>query len=71
MLIHEGTGRVSVALHTDRIAGDAAVEPFVLERAVWIMAVAAAHEPLVHFVMEWLRKSWLYIGVAGVAKLRL
>jgi hypothetical protein len=71
MLIDEGPGSLGVAFHADCIAGNAAVQALFFEGAMWIVAIAAVHEPLIHLVMEGLRKSWLYIRVAGVAKLRL
>jgi hypothetical protein len=71
MLIDERTSSVRVALHTDSIAGNAAVQALFFESAMWIVAIAATHEPLVHLVMEGLRKGRLYIGVAGIAELGL
>src|ERR1700741_2386571 len=38
---------------------------------MWVMAIAAVHQPFIHSVMEGLRKGWLDIGMTRVAKLRL
>jgi hypothetical protein len=38
---------------------------------MWIVTIAAIYQPFIHLVMEGLRKSRLYISVAGIAKLRL
>lgn len=71
VLINKRTCLFRMALYTDGVPGDAAMQSFVLEGAVWIVAIAASHQPFIHFVMERLRKSGLHVGVAGIAELRL
>jgi len=71
MLIHEGTSGFGVALHAYHIARDTAVQAFLFECSMRIVAIAAVHQPLVHFVMKRLRESWLYIRVAAIAELWL
>ena len=68
MLIDERTGSLGVAFHANRIAGDTATQLLLLECAVGVVTIATANQSLIHLVMEGLRKSWLYIGVAGVAE---
>jgi hypothetical protein len=60
-----------MALYTDRIARDAAMQSLFLEGAMRIVTIAAAHQALIHSVMERLRKSRLHVSVAGIAELRL
>jgi hypothetical protein len=60
-----------MALHTDGVSRDAASQFLLLECPVWIMTIAAVHQAFVHLMVERLRKSGLYVSVAGIAKLRL
>src|SRR5690242_17749556 len=71
MLIYKWTGGLGVALHADGILGNAAAQLLPPEGAMWIVTVAAAHQPFVHLVVERLRKGWLYIVMARVTELRL
>lgn len=68
MLVNEGAGCFRMALHAHRIAGHAAMQAFLLESAVRIVTIAAAHQPLVHLVVEGLREGRFYIRVTAVAK---
>jgi hypothetical protein len=43
MLIYEGTCCLSVTFYADRIASDAAVQPLVLEGAMWVVTIAAIY----------------------------
>jgi hypothetical protein len=60
-----------MALNTARIASDTAAQSLVLEGAMRIVTIAAAHQAFIHFVMERLRERGLHISVAGIAELRL
>ena len=60
-----------MALYTDGVPGDAALQFLLLEGAMGIVAIAASHQPFIHFMMERLRKSRLHVRVAGIAELRL
>jgi hypothetical protein len=60
-----------MALYTDDIAADAAAQSLVLEGAMRIVTIAAVHQAFVHLMVERLRKSRLYVSVAGIAELRL
>jgi hypothetical protein len=60
-----------MALHTDRIACNTAMQSLLLECAMRVVTIAAADQSLVHLVMKGLRKSRFYISVAGVAELWL
>lgn len=71
VLINKGTCLLRMALHTDGVAGDAASQSLLLECPVWIVAITAAHQTLIHLVVERLRKSGLHVCVAGVTELRL
>ena len=71
VLINKRTCLFRMALHTDGIPGDAASQSLVLEGAMRIVTIAAIHQPFIHLVMERLRKSGLYVSVAGIAELRL
>jgi len=71
MLIDERASGLGMAFHADGIAGDAAAQLLLLECAMRVVAIAAADQSLVHFVVKGLRKSRLYISVAGVTELRL
>ncbi len=71
MLINKRTGLFCMALYTDGIAGDAAMQSLVLEGAMRIVTIAAIYQTFIHFVMEGLRKSGLYVCVAGITELRL
>ena len=71
MLVDERSCCFRVTAYADRIASDAAMQSLVLEGAMWIVTIAAIYQPFIHLVMEGLRKSRLYISVAGIAKLRL
>jgi hypothetical protein len=71
VLINKRTGLFRMALHTDDVSGDAALQFLLLECPVWIMTIAAVHQALIHLMVERLRKSGLDVGVAGIAELRL
>src|SRR5271154_3754964 len=71
MLINKRTCLFRMALHTDGVSGDAASQFLLLECPVWIMTIAAVHQAFVHLMVERLRKSGLYVRVAGIAELRL
>jgi hypothetical protein len=60
-----------MALHTDRIAGDAASQSLLLECSVWIVAIAATYQAFIHLMVERLRKGGLHVSVACIAELRL
>lgn len=71
VLINKRTCLFRMALHTDDVAGNAASQSRLLECPVWIVTIAAVHQALIHLMVERLRKSGLYVGVAGIAELRL
>ena len=71
VLINKRPCLLCMALHTDSVAGDAASQSLLLECPVGIVTIAAAHQAFVHLVVERLRKSGLYISVAGIAEFRL
>ena len=71
MFVNEGTGCFRVALHANCIAGHTAMQALVFKRAMRIMTITAAYQAFVDSVMEGLRKSWLDIAMAGIAKLWL
>ena len=71
VLINKRTCLFRMALHTDGVPGDAASQFLLLECPVWIMTIAAVHQAFVHLMVERLRKSGLYVRVAGIAELRL
>jgi hypothetical protein len=71
MLEDEWACGLGVALGADRILIRGGLQHLALEGAVRIMAVAAGHEPFIHFVVKWLSKLRFDIRVAGVAKLWL
>src|SRR5215469_5873382 len=71
VLIHKRTGLLSVAFHAYRISGDAAAQFLLLKRPVRIVTVTATHQPLINLVVKGLRESWLNVGMARVAELRL
>ena len=71
MFKHKRTRRLGVALGTYRILIGSRLQLLALESAMRIMAIAAGHQPFIHFVMEGLSERRFHLRVAGVAKLGL
>src|SRR5262249_46121933 len=71
MFVNEGTGCCRAAIHANRTACHTAMQALVSKRAVRIMTITAACQAFVDSVMEGLRKGWLDIAMAGIAKLWL
>ena len=71
MLIGEGSGFLTVAVGADHILIGGCLQLRLLEGAMRVMAVSAAHQPLIDLVVKRLRKRRFDIGMAGVAELRL
>ena len=67
----KGAGGVGVAFSADGVLVVGRAELLVLKRAVWIVAIGAAHEPFIHLVMKCLGKGGAHIFVAFEAKRRL
>lgn len=71
VLIYKWAGSLRVAFHAYGISGNAAAQLLLLKRSMGIMTVAATDKSFVNLMVEGLRKCWLYIGMAGIAELRL
>jgi hypothetical protein len=71
MLINKRACLFRMALHTDGVPGDAASQFLLLEGPVWIVTITAVHQSFFYLMVERLRKSGLYVSVAGIAELRL
>ena len=71
MLKDERSLLVGVALDTSRVGADCQLRLFLLESAVWIVAIAALHRAFEHLVMKWFAELRFRFVVARHAKLRL
>lgn len=60
-----------MALRADSILIGCRFDQLALKCSVWVMAIAALHQPFIHLVVKRLRKGRLHIGMAGVAELWL
>src|ERR1022692_647173 len=71
MFKHKRTRRLGVALGTYRILIGSRLQLLALESAMRIMAIAAGHQPFIHFVMEGLSERRFHLRMAGVTKIGL
>lgn len=77
MRIDEWAGGLGVAFRADCVAAGAGMKrsagflQSADECAVRIVAIAACHQPFIDLVVEGLREGPLYVGMAGITKLRL
>src|ERR1051326_526419 len=71
MLKGEGASFVGVTVETKLVLGSRGAQLVCQKPAMRIVAIAAADQAFIYFVMERLGKIWLHIEMAGVAKLRL
>ena len=71
MFIHKRARSFGVALRAYRILIRGSLEEFVVEGAMWIVAVAATQKAFVYLVMGRLRECGLGIRVATITKIRL
>ena len=67
----EWTFGLGVALRTDRVLISRRLQLRPFEGAMRIVTIAALQQAFIDFVMKRLRERRFYIGVAGVAQLRL
>ena len=71
MLKDKWAGGLAMALGADLILIGSCLQLLAFKGAVGIMAVAARHQPFIHFVVEGLSERRFHFGMAGVAQLRL
>ena len=71
MLIDEWASGFGMAFHTNRIAGNAAMQLLLLECSMRVVTITATDQALVHLMVKGLRKGGLDIRVTGITELRL
>jgi hypothetical protein len=67
MFVEIGAKLIKMALRADGILGRIQLHHLWLKRTVRIMAVIAFHQSFGNFVMKWLLKRRMDVGVASVA----